>query len=200
MRVFLAGATGVIGLRLVPLLIAAGHDVAGMTRTHTKAGQLTSIGAEPVVCDVFDLNALREAVAKFGPEVVLHELTDLPEDRARIPELGALNSRMRREGTANLVAAAKAAGTPQFVAQSVAWTIPGDGGAAVEEHERAVLDAGGVVIRYGQFYGPGTYFPSEVPPPPRVHIDDAARRTLPALSAPPGVRVVTEPTMAESHL
>lgn len=192
MRVFVAGASGVIGLRLVPLLVAAGHGVAGMTRSQTKVELLEAVGAEPVVCDVFDLEALCAAVVSFRPEIVVHELTDLPDDRGRIAELGAANSRMRREGTRNLLAAAKAAEVRRFVAQSVAWQIPGDGGAAVEEHERSVLDAGGVVVRYGQFYGPGTYFESEPPPPPRVHVDDAARRTLVALDGPGGVITVTE--------
>ncbi|MGI8678267.1 MAG: NAD-dependent epimerase/dehydratase family protein [Jatrophihabitans sp.] len=192
MRVFVAGASGVIGVRLVALLVAAGHDVAGMTRTPAKAERLEGMGAEPVICDAFDLAALGEAVASFGTEVVLHELTDLPDDRAHIPEHRAGNARMRRQGTRNLLAATEAAGAPRFIAQSVAWQIPGDGGAAVEEHERAVLDFSGVVIRYGQFYGPGTYFASELPPPPRIHVDDAARRTMPALEQPSGVLVVLE--------
>lgn len=192
MRVFVAGASGVIGVRLVPLLLAAGHDVAGMTRTPTKAQQLRALGAEPVVCDVFDLDALCAIVDSFGAEAVLHELTDLPDDRARIPELGAANARMRREGTSNLLAAAKAAGASRFVAQSVAWSLPGDGGAAVDEHERAVLDAGGVVVRYGRFYGPGTYFESELPPAPRVHVDEAARRTLPAIEERSRVLVIAD--------
>ncbi len=192
MRIFLAGASGAIGVRLVPLLIAAGHEVAGMTRTPGKAAGLRALGAEPIVCDVFDLDALSEVVATFGPDAVLHELTDLPDDPAEIPERGAANNRMRRQGTRNLLAAAKAAGAPRFVAQSVAWQIPGDGGAAVEEHEQTVLDAGGVVIRYGRFYGPGTYHESELPPAPRVHVDEAARRTLPALTAPGGILVVAE--------
>ncbi len=84
----------------------------------------------------------------------MHELTDLPDDRAHIPEHRAGNARMRRQGTRNLLAATQAASANRFIAQSVAWKIPGDGGAAVEEHERAVLDFSGVVIRYGQFYGP----------------------------------------------
>jgi nucleoside-diphosphate-sugar epimerase len=192
MRVFLAGATGVIGLRLVALLVAAGHTVAGMTRSSAKVELLRGLGAEPVVCDVFDRDALREAVVAFAPDVVLHQLTDLPDDRTRIPELSAANARMRREGTRNLLDAAAAAGAGRFVAQSVAWEVPGDGGAAVEEHERAVLDAGGVVIRYGRLYGADTYFPSELPPHPRVHVDDAALRTMPALEASSGVLVVTD--------
>ncbi len=145
MRIFLAGASGVIGVRLVPLLVADGHEVAGMTRSPGKAEGLRALGAEPVVCDVFDLDALSAAVRAFGPDVVLHELTDLPDDPGRISEMAAANNRIRREGTRNLLAAAKAAGAPRFVAQSIAWQIPGDGGAAVEEHERAVLGAGGVV-------------------------------------------------------
>lgn len=140
MRVFLAGASGVIGRRLVPLLAAAGHNVAAMIRTQAKAEQLHGLGADPVVCDVFDLDALCEAVRGFGAEAVLHELTDLPDDPRRIPELAGANARMRRQGTRNLLVAANAAGAARFVAQSVAWPIPGDGGVAVEEHEHAVLD------------------------------------------------------------
>ena len=109
-RVFLAGGSGVIGVRLIPLLVGAGHVVAGMTRSAGKADALRSLGAEPVVCDVFDAASLREAMLAFRPDIVLHQLTDLPDDRARIPELGAANNRMRREGTANLLAAAGAAG------------------------------------------------------------------------------------------
>lgn len=192
MRIFLAGATGVIGVRLVPLLVAAGHVVAGMTRSQEKADGLRSIGAEPVVCDVYDAEALREAVVAFGAEAVIHQLTDLPDDEASIPGFEAANARIRREGTRNLLAAARACGASRFVAQSVAWELGGDAGAAVREHELAVLDAGGVVLRYGQFYGPGTYFEDEEPSPPRIHVDEAARRTLPALDAPTGLILITE--------
>jgi nucleoside-diphosphate-sugar epimerase len=193
MRVFLAGASGVIGRQLVPLLVAAGHRVAGMTRTAGKADLLQALGAEPVVVDVFDVDGLCDAVAAFQPDVVLDELTDLPDDVSRVAELGARNSRMRRDGTRNLLAAAAKAGTaPRLLAQSVAWQLGGDAGAAVEELEHAVLGAGGVVIRYGQLYGPGTYFETELPPPPRVHVEEAARRTVLALDAPAGVIVITE--------
>jgi nucleoside-diphosphate-sugar epimerase len=194
-RIFLAGASGVIGVRLVPLLVAAGHEVTGMTRSVHKTQALRALGATPLVCDVYDADALRDAVVRFAPDAVVHQLTDLPDDPARIAELGAANSRIRREGTRNLIAAARAAGATRFVAQSVAWTLPGDAGAAVEEHERAVLDAGGVVVRYGMFYGPGTYHESDKPDDglPRVHVDEAARRTLPALDAPSGIIEVVEP-------
>lgn len=186
MRIFVAGATGVIGRALVPLLMNEHHAVAGMTRSPSKAADLRAAGVTAVVCDVYDMEALRGAVASFAPEVVVHQLTDLPDDPGRITELGAANSRMRREGTRNLLAAADAAGVRRLVAQSVAWQLPGDAGAAVEQHERAVLSFGGVIVRYGQFYGPGTYHETDAPAPPRIEIMQAARRTLPALNAPPG--------------
>ncbi len=132
--------------------------------------------------DVFDAAALTEAVVAFGPDLVMHQLTDLPDDPSLIATQPGRNARIRREGTANLVAAAQAAGATRFVAQSVAWTVAGeDGAAAVAELERLVLEVDGVVLRYGQFYGPGTYHQGG-PPPPRVHIDTAARLTLPTLS------------------
>jgi nucleoside-diphosphate-sugar epimerase len=191
-RIFLAGATGVIGIRLVPLLVAGGHEVAGMTRSPGKIERLRDLGAKPVVCDVFDADALQEAVVAAGPEAVINQLTDLPDDPARIQELRAANAQMQRVGTRNLLGAARAAGATRFLAQSVAWPLPGESGAAGEEHERAVLDAGGVVVRYGRFYGPGTYYETDAPPPPRVHVDEAARRTVPLLDAPSGIVVVTQ--------
>lgn len=192
MRVFLAGASGVIGVRLISLLVSDGHVVAGMTRSSEKVQALRELGAEPVVCDVFDASGLAERVKAFEPHVVMHQLTDLPDELDRIPEFAARNNRIRTEGTRNLLAAARAAGATRFLAQSIAWTPP-SGGKAVAEHERLVLDAGGVVIRYGTFYGPGTYSgPDRVPPPPRIHVDEAARRTVQLLEAPPGVVVVAE--------
>ena len=192
MRVFLAGASGVIGVRLIPLLVRDGHEVAGMTRSPGKAAALRELGAEPVVCDVFDAGALAQAVVAFGPELVMHQLTDLPDQAGQIPEFAARNNRIRTEGTRNLLAAAAQAGATRFLAQSIAWTPPA-GGEAVAEHERLVLAAGGVVIRYGIFYGPGTYSGSDrVPPPPRIQVDEAARRTVALLTAPSGVVVVTE--------
>ena len=192
MRIFLAGASGVIGVRLIPLLVRDGHEVAGMTRSPGKAAALRELGAEPVVCDVFDAGALAQAVVAFGPELVMHQLTDLPDQAERIPEFAARNNRIRTEGTRNLLAAAAQAGATRFLAQSIAW-IPPAGGEAVAEHERLVLAAGGVVIRYGTFYGPGTYSGADrVPPPPRIQVDEAARRTVALLTAPSGVVVVTE--------
>jgi nucleoside-diphosphate-sugar epimerase len=189
MRIFVAGATGVIGVRLVPLLVTAGHDVAAMTRSPQKVDSLRALGAHPVVCDVYDTVALREAVTAFRPGRVIHQLTDLPDDRAHVQAFRDANSRIRREGTRNLLAAARAAGAPGILAQSVAWQFSGDAGAATADLERMVLEAGGVVLRYGQFYGPGTYHET-APPPPRIHIDEAARRTVDALAAPTGVIVI----------
>jgi nucleoside-diphosphate-sugar epimerase len=191
MRVFVAGATGVLGSRVVPLLVDRGFLVAGMTRSAGKAGALRSAGALPVVCDVYDTLALDHAVFEFRPELMLHLLTDLPDDEAEIPDRAGANARMRREGTSNLLAAVSAAGTRRFVAQSVAWQLAGDGGAAVEDLESMVLGADGVVLRFGQFYGPGTYHPAP-PSPPRVHIDTAARRTVDALDEPSGIVTIVD--------
>jgi nucleoside-diphosphate-sugar epimerase len=184
LRVFVAGASGVIGVRLVPQLVVAGHEVAGMTRSPAKVELLRGLGAEPVVCDAFDSQALREAVGAFRPEAVVNELTDLPDQRSATNDA---NARMRREGTRNLLDAAKAAGASRFVAQSVAWQLAGDAGAAVSELERLVLAADGVVLRYGRLYGPGTYYEDDKPEPPRVHVDEAARRTVSALDAASGI-------------
>jgi uncharacterized protein YbjT (DUF2867 family) len=191
MRIFLAGASGVIGLRLLPLLVADGHRVAAMTRSPAKAARLRSLGAEPVVCDVFHAEDVSMAVEAFAPEMLMHQLTDLPD---RLEELGAYaarNDRMRIEGTRNLLAAAAAASVERFLAQSIAWR-PSGRGAVVDEHERQVLDAGGVVLRYGQLYGPGTFYPHELPPHPRVHVDAAANATRGLLDAAPGVVVIAE--------
>ena len=145
------------------------------------------------MCDVFDAVALSAAVARARPDPVLHELTDLPDDAAQIAARPGANARMRREGTSNLIAAARAAGAGRFLAQSVAWTLPGDGAAAVAELEAQTLAIGGVVLRYGQFYGDGTYHPTP-PEPPRVAIDVAAAKTVAALDAPSGVVTIVDPT------
>jgi nucleoside-diphosphate-sugar epimerase len=191
MRVFLAGATGVIGIRLLPLLVARGHEVAAMTRDAGNQTRLEQLGASPVVCDVYDLPALNVAMAASRPEMVIHQLTDLPDDLDQLPAAMAANSRMRQEGTSNLLGAARAAGATRCVAQSIAWEPSGDGAVAKHEHERMVLDFGGLVIRYGQFYGPDTY---QVSPPsqPRIQIDSAARRTLDALDQPKGIITLTD--------
>jgi nucleoside-diphosphate-sugar epimerase len=160
-----------------------------MTRSPEKVEALRDLGAEPVVCDALDVDALRAVVVAFQPEVVVNELTDLPDEPAAITDG---NARMRREGTRNLLGAARAAGASRFIAQSVAWQLPGDAGAAVSELEQLVLAAGGVVLRYGRLYGPGTYYEDEKPEPPRIHVDEAARRTATAFDAASGIVEVAD--------
>jgi nucleoside-diphosphate-sugar epimerase len=193
MRVFLAGATGVLGRRLLPLLVEKGHEVHGLTRSTDKAALVEELGGIPVVCDAFDRAGIVEAVTRIAPDVILHELTDLPDSAADLPARRAANARIRIEGTANLIAAARAAGRPALLAQSVAWTMSDEVGArGVATLEAGILEYGGVVLRYGQFYGPGTYWETEIPAEPRVHLDRAADLTVAALGAPSGIITLTD--------
>jgi nucleoside-diphosphate-sugar epimerase len=192
-KLFLAGASGVLGRRLVPLLVEAGHEVVGLTRSESKRSLLEDLGAEPLVGDVFEREWLMDAVAISAPDLVLSQLTDLPDDLDQIGEYTSANARIRREGVANLLEAARRSGVvEQFFAQSVAWELPGDGGRAVMEMESRVLEAGGTVLRYGQFYGPDTFHPAIPPRPPRIHVDEAARRTVSALANRGGVHELIE--------
>jgi nucleoside-diphosphate-sugar epimerase len=193
MRIFLAGASGVIGRRLIPRLVQAGYVVGGMTRSPNKAESLRCLGAEPIVCDVFDRAAIVDAIRDFKPDVVLNELTDLPDDAALIGAHSDLNARIRTEGNRNLIQGARQSGSPRILAQSLAWQLPdGPDAKAVTELERAVLAEGGVVLRYGQFYGPGTYHEQQPPQGPRVQIDRAAERTVAALGEPSGVVTIVD--------
>jgi nucleoside-diphosphate-sugar epimerase len=193
MRIFLAGASGVIGMKLTPLLVDAGHTVAGTTRSAEKAEGVRALGAEPFVIDVYDAQGLRDVVVDWSPDLVMYQLTDLPDDASQIPGRGAANARIRIEGTANLIAAAQAAGAERFLAQSIAWT-PSAGNESRENLEAQVLayDGVGVVLRYGQFYGPGTYYEAEPPDPPRIQIDAAACQTVSSLEAPRGTVEIVE--------
>jgi nucleoside-diphosphate-sugar epimerase len=179
-RVFVAGATGVIGRALVPLLVQAGHEVTGTTRGPERAEDIRQLGAEPVVANAFDRERLQAAVEEAGPEVVIHELTDIPRavDPKHYAEAFERNNRLRREGTRNLVAAAQAAGARRVIAQSIAFVYRYGGGVlhgeedplalelgdivqAVAELEEAVCGADGiegVVLRYGYLYGAGTSY------------------------------------------
>jgi uncharacterized protein YbjT (DUF2867 family) len=192
MRIFLAGASGVIGQRLIPRLVQAGHVVGGLTRSPSKTELLSRLGAEPILCDVFDREALIRVVRDFKPDVMLNELTDLPDDAGQIGEFEALNARIRTEGNQNLIEAARQSGSPKILAQSLAWQLPeGPGARAVAELERSVLAESGVVLRDGQFYGAGTYH-EQPPKEPRVHVDRAAERTVDALGEPTGVIVIID--------
>jgi nucleoside-diphosphate-sugar epimerase len=182
MRVFVAGATGAIGRQLLPLLTQDGHEVVGMTRREERAALIRELGAEPVVADAFDAEGVKAAVAEARPEVLIHELTNIPKsiDPRRFAEQFELNNRLRREGTRNLVAAARAAGARRILAQSIAFVYEpagrlhteedplavgrGDIVRAVADLEEAVLATDGiegVVLRYGYFYGPGTSYASD---------------------------------------
>ena len=116
MRVFVAGATGAIGRRLVPRLVEAGHQVTAMTRSKEKLGELYELGAEPILCDVFDAGRLGSVVARAEPDAVINELTDLPQslNPRKLKEYYAANNRVRREGTMNLLDAARRAGVRRF--------------------------------------------------------------------------------------
>jgi nucleoside-diphosphate-sugar epimerase len=196
MRIFLAGATGAVGRRLVPLLIGAGHTVVGTTRSAAKAQALKTSGVTPAVVDAFDAGALERAVIAARPEIVIHQWTDLPKifDEAGLAASYPRNARIRTEGTRNLIAAARAASARRLIVQSIAFGYaPGrephaetdplqvtDGPRVVTvraaaDMEAQVLASGmeAIVLRYGLFYGPATWTdgPSRKP---ALHVDAAA--------------------------
>src|SRR5918999_4720969 len=136
MRVFLAGATGAIGRRLVPHLVEAGHQVTAITRSEARLAELRDVGAEPVLCDVFDAGRLGSVVAQAEPDAVINQLTDLPQslNPRKLGEYYAANNRVRREGTKNLLSAALGAGVRRFLAQGSAyWYAPTPGAVKTEE-------------------------------------------------------------------
>jgi nucleoside-diphosphate-sugar epimerase len=206
MRVFLAGAAGAIGRRLVPLLLRAGHEVTGTTRSAATATELARMGVVPAVLDVFDAPALMAAVGAAKPAVVIHQLTDLPRqfDEARIAAAYPKNARIRIEGTRNLIAAAQVAAARRFIVQSIAFAYAAGGephpetdplnladpvrsvtvkGAA--DMEQQVLSASGldaVVLRYGLLYGPGTWHEASSARKPALHVDAAAHAALLAMT------------------
>lgn len=213
---FLAGAGGAIGRRLAPILLADGWRVVGTTRSADKAPLLRALGYEPVMVDVFDAAALRQAVAAARPEVVMHQLTDLPLalEASKMQDALVRNARLREEGTRNLVAAAAAAGARRLIAQSIGFIydegplphreadplLPdshpayGETARAVRSLEAQVTGAPlqGVVLRYGLFYGPGTGFDAPIAPG-SVHVDAAAKAAALAIEkAHPGIYNVAE--------
>jgi len=185
----------------MPLLRKAGHDVVGMTRSADAARDMKALGVEPTIVDVFDAEALKRLAMAVRPDVVMHQLTDLPRvlnDDAQLAAAYPRNARIRTEGTRNLVAAAKAAGAKRFIVQSVAFAyLPGkepyvetdplnlvDGPRlvtvrAAADMEEQVLQSGmeGIVLRYGLLYGPGTWSGGPARKP-SVHVDAAAQAAL----------------------
>jgi nucleoside-diphosphate-sugar epimerase len=183
MRIFLAGATGALGRRLLPRLVERGHEVAGMTRSESKQGLVRELGGQPVVADALDRGSVTESVTRHEPDVIVHQLTAIPRapDMRHFARDFAQTNRLRTEGTDHLLAAARAAGVRRFVAQSYAAGIFAREGGPVKREEdpldarppeqvRATIDAirhleeavtgagfvEGVALRYGYFYGPGT--------------------------------------------
>ena len=196
--VLVAGATGAVGKPLVALLVAHGYEVWGTTRSRDKATSVERAGAKAIVVDVFDARALERAVASANPQTILHQLTDLPPglDPARMADAVPRNARIRTEGTANLVAAALAAGTRRLVSQSIAWHPQGvtaDGVAALERLTLGSPPLEGIVLRYGHLYGPGTGRPSPAGEMP-LHVDAAASAALLALEkGRAGIYAIAEP-------
>jgi nucleoside-diphosphate-sugar epimerase len=218
-KIFLAGATGAIGRRLVPLLIGAGHFVSGTTRDADKVPALKRTGAQAIVLDVFNQRALHDAVARVKPDVIIHQLTNLPKvfDSARLAQMLAENARLRVEGTRNLVSAARVAGARRIIAQSLAFAYAigpephgeadpiasGEGNQpsavtarGVRALEEFVLDSPtefeGIVLRYGRLYGPGTWNATPNGRAP-LHVDAAAHAALLAVShGKPGVYNIAE--------
>jgi nucleoside-diphosphate-sugar epimerase len=236
MRVFVAGASGAIGRPLVPRLVAAGHEVTGMTRREEHAQGIRAAGAGAAVVDVFDRDALNAAMEEARPEVVVHQLTSLP-DRLdfRKNDIYEPTNRVRAEGTRNLMDAARAAGARRFVCQSVAFAYRPEGARVKTEDDPIMESAPGpfggamatlsrmeqqvlgtdeldcVVLRYGFFYGPGTYYAGDgtttadvrrrrMPIVGKgtglfsfVHVDDAADATVAAVErGAPGVYNITD--------
>jgi len=209
MRVFLAGAAGAIGRRLVPLLLHAGHNVTGTTRSTDKANELERAGVVPAVLDVFDAQATAAAMRAAKPEVVIHQLTDLPRefDEALVVASYPKNARIRTEGTRKLIAAAQAASARRFIVQSIAFGYAPGGEPHTEtdplnlsdparaitikgavDMEQQVLASGldPVILRYGLLYGPGTWR-GEATRRPALHVDAAAQAALLALARGAGI-------------
>jgi len=211
MKVFVAGATGVLGRQLVPQLVAKGHEVFGMTRSMSKQDLVRSLGARPVVADALDPDAVAEAVASAEPEVIVHQLTALSGefDMRHIDRFFETTNRLRTEGTDHLLAAGRAVDARRFVAQSFAgWPAARTGGPvkgedapfdpdppeklrdmldAIRHLEEAVTQADwleGVVLRYGGFYGPGTTLSAD---PSASHTAAVRKRQFPVVGDGGGI-------------
>ncbi|WP_373380055.1 NAD-dependent epimerase/dehydratase family protein [Cupriavidus nantongensis] len=234
MKIFVAGATGAIGLPLVRVLRALGHDVTGMTRASKGADRLRELGARVSFADAFDSQAVRDAIREASPDVVIDQLTWLPANPADIIKSMPDDTRLHREGGGNLLAAAEALGVQRYIAQSRGFYLAappgqladeaaalrcdapgeiGDSARTMAAYENAVMGAAsleGVVLRYGFFYGPGTWYRPDgaIAEQARkremstigdgnavwsfVHIDDAVAATIASLTAEPGVYNVVD--------
>jgi nucleoside-diphosphate-sugar epimerase len=211
MRVFLAGASGAIGRPLVRLLVRAGHEVTGTTRSAASANEIGRAGAKAAILDVYDAPAVAAAVAAARPEALIHQLTDLPRqfDEAKVAEAYPKNARIRTEGTRNLIAAARAAGVRRLIVQSIAFAYAPGGEPHPEtdplnladparsvtvkgtaDMEQQVLSSGidAILLRYGLLYGPHSWSPNGPARKPALHVDAAAQAALLALTrGKPGI-------------
>lgn len=206
-KIFIAGASGVVGRILCVLLIKDGWSVTGATRSPEKESDLRTLGVIPVVVDVFDENKLHKVVAEAQPDIVIHQLTDLPDalEPSKMPEALIRNATIREVGTRNLIAASVAVGVKRMIAQSISFVYepgpmpytedsPIKNANGVVALESQVLHAPfqGIVLRYGKFYGPGTGFAKPALGGP-VHVDaaaDAAR--LAVTRGSPGIYNIAE--------
>jgi nucleoside-diphosphate-sugar epimerase len=218
MNIFVAGATGVIGRRLVPLLRDAGHLVTGATRFPEKAAALEALGVRSTVLDVLDARALLKAVYASHPDIIIHQLTDLPPappETAQMHEVLERNAQLREQGTRNLMAAAAMAGAKRVIAQSIAFAyaagsgprvesdpfegqergepiVTARGALALEQQVQNAPEMQGIVLRYGRLYGPGTWR-AEAEGPAPLHVDAAAHAAFLAVTGgAPGIYNIAE--------
>ncbi len=208
MKVFLAGATGVIGKPVVRQLLAAGHDVVGLTRDPAWATELEAAGVQPIVCDVFDHENLTAQLLSAKPDAVIHQMTAIPQrlDPRKIGTQLAATNRLRTEGTRILLQAAIAAGAERFIAQSIAFAYSPYGSGLRREEDAlydqappsfaAIIEAvqsledqvanceqlKGIVLRYGFFHGPGTVYADD-----GTFAEDVRRRRVPIIGPGTGV-------------
>ena len=238
MKIFIAGATGVIGLPLVRRLCAMGHQVTGMTRKGPGAIRLLELGAKVSYVDAFDADAVYQAMAEVAPDVVIDQLTLLPSNPADILTFIPEDTRLHREGGGNIFKAATALGVTRYILQSRAFYLAGPEGQLTDEradldinapgvvgescrvmhrYEQDVLDHDGVVLRYGFFYGPNTWYRPDGAIAEQaqngemliigegnavwsfIHIDDAIEATIAALNSPAGIfNIVDDDPLAVS--
>ncbi len=187
MRILIVGAAGALGRATLPHL--AGHEVTGTTRSSYKAGALGALGARPEICDVYDPGAIARVAAACSPDVVVNFLTDLGGGP------GPANSRIRREGGPVVTAAAVASGARRLVIESIAFDVGEDAAAALAALEENGLASGleTLVLRFGRFWGPGTWT-DIAPVPPAIHIGEAGRRAASLIvGGRAGIQVEAEP-------
>jgi 2-alkyl-3-oxoalkanoate reductase len=229
MKIFVAGATGAIGLPLVRVLCTLGHEVTGMTRGKRRIDSLRELGAEPIMADAFDPKAVRTAIQTVSPDVVIDQLTSLPANPADILKSIPDDTRLHREGGCNLLDAARELRVSRYILQSKGFYLDAPAGQLADETAKLRYDApgaigessrtmgtyedrvlaspslDGVVLRYGFFYGPGTWYRPDggIADQARrgealvigegnavwsfVHIDDAVAATVASLTAEPGI-------------